>query len=254
MRYDTPESVAEIPAFISMYRVNLAEVEKPLMEYKTFNEFFARSLKKGCRPIADADLVSPADCRIVVFDHWTHGSRLWLKGSNFSVEELIGPDLKHLADRFKHCAVAVFRLAPNDYHRWHMPFAAVHGARHAIQGEYYSVSPRAVNNCNVLSQNKREVCVFTDELFGTSLMIAVGAAGVGGINIDATDGQRLEKGAEHGYFSYGGSTLVMLFESNTVQFDEDLLVNSRQPIETLIKMGEGIGRSIRQKKSVHSCY
>jgi phosphatidylserine decarboxylase len=214
--------------------------------------FFARELKEGCRPKADADIISPADCRVVVYQRWEEGNKLWLKGQKCSVEEVLGPELSDLAKRFSRCSIAIFRLAPNDYHRWHLPFRATLGPRYPVKGEYYSVSPRAVTNCNVFGRNKREVCVLESDLFGTSLLIPVGAAGVGGINIVGQEKVTYEQGAEHGFFTYGGSTLLMLFEENSVIFDEDLLNNSHTPIETLIRMGERIGRGARKDASLVS--
>lgn len=245
-RYDSPESVAEIEHFIQTYRINVEEVRRPLTEFKTFNDFFARELKEGCRPKAVADAISPADCRVVVYQHWKEGSKLWLKGQQFSIPELLGPELAELAALFTHCSLAIFRLAPNDYHRWHLPFTATLGPRYPVKGEYYSVSPRAVTNCNIFGVNKREVCILESPLFGTSLLIAVGAAGVGGINIVGEEGVTYEQGDEHGYFTYGGSTLLMLFQEDTIEFDEDLVRNSKQPIETLVRVGERIGRSVRR--------
>ena len=40
----------------------------------------------------------------------------------------------------------------------------------------------------------------------------------------------------------GGSTIVCLFERNTVEWDEDLLINGRASLETLVRVGMGIGR------------
>jgi phosphatidylserine decarboxylase len=37
------------------YQVNLSEVEKPVSEYRTLNEFFCRHLKPGARPIFDPE-------------------------------------------------------------------------------------------------------------------------------------------------------------------------------------------------------
>jgi phosphatidylserine decarboxylase len=43
----------------------------------------------------------------------------------------------------------------------------------------------------------------------------------------------------------GGSTIVLLFEKGVVQWDEDLLINGRASLETLVRMGMGIGKSLR---------
>ena len=44
----------------------------------------------------------------------------------------------------------------------------------------------------------------------------------------------------------GGSTIVVLFEKGVVEWDEDLLVNSRACLETLVRVGMGLGRSKRK--------
>lgn len=60
--------------------------------------------------------------------------------------------------------------------------------------------------------------------------------------IPSKEGDRLHKGAEHGYFQLGGSTLILLFPKHTMLWDEDLLSNSQQPIETYVKMGTRIAQ------------
>jgi hypothetical protein len=40
----------------------------------------------------------------------------------------------------------------------------------------------------------------------------------------------------------GGSTIVCLFERGKLRWDEDILDNSSQAIETLVRMGMGVGR------------
>lgn len=43
----------------------------------------------------------------------------------------------------------------------------------------------------------------------------------------------------------GGSTIVLLFEKGMVEWDEDLLINGRASLETLVRVGMGVGRSRR---------
>lgn len=42
----------------------------------------------------------------------------------------------------------------------------------------------------------------------------------------------------------GGSTIVLLFEKGQLEWDEDLLANGRASIETLVRVGSGIGRKM----------
>jgi hypothetical protein len=48
----------------------------------------------------------------------------------------------------------------------------------------------------------------------------------------------------------GGSTIVCLFEAGALQWDDDLLQNGQQSIETLVRMGMGIGRATGQAMSM----
>ena len=65
---------------------------------------------------------------------------------------------------------------------------------------------------------------------------------VGSIKTTVEEGQEVKRGDEFGYFAFGGSTIVVLFERGTVQWDEDLLINGRASLETLVRVGMGIGK------------
>lgn len=263
LKMDHPDSANQIAKFIETYGVIVEEVELPLSSYTTFNDFFARRLKPGARPIACPDdpsvIVSPADCRLLVFPSVEDTTRLWLKGQNFTVASLLGPQFQHMLKHFHAPALAIARLAPQDYHRWHMPVDSVVGPRGSVDGTYFSVSPRAVREVNILCTNKREVCFFDSGRPGTGpgaigkwCMIAVGAAMVSSIHVneEMQEGVEVEKGAEHGAFRFGGSTLILLFDAKNIAWDDDLVEASRKPIETYVRMGTQIARtrSVRREE------
>jgi len=77
--------------------------------------------------------------------------------------------------------------------------------------------------------------------FGQVIYVAVGATMVGSIAITRKAGEEIKKGEEMGYFAFGGSTILTIFQPGKVIFDEDIILNSSKPIETLMKMGESIG-------------
>ena len=56
----------------------------------------------------------------------------------------------------------------------------------------------------------------------------------------ARPGRTTEKGQEMGYFAFGGSTVVLFFDSKYFKIDEDLLKNTKNNIETFLHMGEQI--------------
>lgn len=66
---------------------------------------------------------------------------------------------------------------------------------------------------------------------------------VGSINFTKAPNDEIKKGDELGYFAFGGSTIIVLFQHNIIKFDSDLVANSLKPIETLVKMGDSIGSS-----------
>ena len=75
--------------------------------------------------------------------------------------------------------------------------------------------------------------------FGDVVMAEVGATMVGSI-IQTYEGSNAIKGEEKGYFKFGGSSVVLLFEKGRVHIDEDLLKNTQNHLETEVKMGERI--------------
>lgn len=97
----------------------MSQVLEPLDHFKTFNEFFYRKLKPGARPCEYPEdptvVVSPADCRMMAFQTIEQATKIWIKGMDFTVAKLL--DDPAYAQCFDGGSLAVFRLAPQDYHR-----------------------------------------------------------------------------------------------------------------------------------------
>ncbi|XP_047180296.1 phosphatidylserine decarboxylase proenzyme 2-like isoform X1 [Vigna umbellata] len=251
-RMDSPESSADIPKFIESFKdqINLAEVKYPLEHFKTFNEFFIRELKPDSRPIASAErddiAVCAADCRLSAFKSVDDSKRFWIKGRKFSVQGLLGKDM--CSSAFVDGTVVVFRLAPQDYHRFHFPVSGTVEQFVDIPGCLYTVNPIAVNSkyCNVFTENKRVVSIISTVDFGKVAFVAIGATMVGSITFTKKKGDSVKKGDEFGYFSFGGSTVICVFEKDSIAIDEDLLANSNRALETLVSVGMRLGVSTRK--------
>jgi len=186
--------------------------------------------------------VSPADCRLNVFPTVDQATDVWVKGKNFNLKNLLLDD--KLVTKFTGGAMVICRLAPQDYHRFHCPVSGVVGAMFPIDGTYYTVNPIAVKeDVDVYTENKRVRLLINSPEFGDVCYVAVGATMVGSINFTAKEKDTLKKGDELGYFAFGGSTVLMFFEKGKITFDQDLVVNSIKPIETLVKMGESLGKA-----------
>ncbi|KAF3932221.1 hypothetical protein ABW20_dc0110292 [Dactylellina cionopaga] len=255
-KYDNPASSREIKPFIAFHQLNTQEILRPLEEFKTFNEFFYRELKPGARPVSYPEnpkvIVSPADCRSVVFDTIDDATRIWVKGRDFSVERLLGPAYGDEAKKYHGGALGIFRLAPQDYHRFHIPVDGVMGEPKLIKGEYYTVNPMAIRSAlDVYGENVRIIVPIDSVAHGRVMVVCVGAMMVGSTVITAKAGSQVARGDELGYFKFGGSTLVVLFEPNTMRWDDDLIANSKEAVETLIRVGMSVGHSPDQREVGH---
>jgi phosphatidylserine decarboxylase len=253
VKYDNPHSVKDIPGFIKLHRLNPDEMELPPTEYKTFNEFFARKLKAGVRPIDTPTdptrAVSPADSRMMVFEDITLDTSKWIKGAKFTVENLLSSEGKEYVEKLQGGSMVIARLAPQDYHRWHVPVKGTLGKPIPIAGALYTVNPIAINHAvNVYTENKRVLIPIHSEEFGLVMLVAIGAIMVGSIVIEGQEGEKVEKGALHGYFKFGGSTVLVLFQKNRIKFRQELLDNSKDVTESLIKCGGYLGTATQPAK------
>ncbi|KAI5474290.1 phosphatidylserine decarboxylase [Pseudohyphozyma bogoriensis] len=238
IKFDSPASVREIAPFIAFHNLNMDEALDPVSSYKTFNEFFYRKLKADARPIDSPDdpsiVTSPADCRAMFFNTVDEATKIWIKGRDFTIERLLGDNFKSKATNYKNGALAIFRLAPQDYHRYHSPIDGVCGPQSHISGKYYTVNPMAIrSSLDIYGENVRLVMPIVNPELGEVMNVFVGAMLVGTINMTVKEGDQIKHGDETGYFAFGGSTIVCLFPPGSIQWDVDLVENSKKSIETL---------------------
>ena len=222
--------------FVGRYNVNMDEALDPdISHYTSFNEFFTRALRPGVRPIAEADYVCPVDGRISQFGVIDKDQIFQAKGHHFSTTALVGGDAA-LAAQFEHGSFANLYLSPRDYHRIHMPCDGRLTLMIYVPGELFSVNPTTARGIpGLFARNERVVCVF-DTANGPFVMTLVGATIVGSMATVwhgvvnpprsgqvrdwsyANDNVVLKKGEELGRFLLG-STVVMLFPKDTLQFN-----------------------------------
>lgn len=245
--YNKESSVKYIPDFIKFYEIDMSQFQKENpSDYKTFNDFFIREVKPGKRPVSDPEdntvIVSAADCRLVVFNSFEETKDLWIKGKRFSFEKLLNYD-KALMEHFREGYVVNFRLAPQDYHRFHSPIAGRIKDIVTVGGTTYSVKTKALESeIDVLGENERDIIVIEGaEGIGKVAYVAIGAERVGRVTSIVKQGDLVKKGDELGFFSYGGSDIVVLFEKKVI-WDEDLREYSLQGIETMVWANERIGK------------
>ncbi|KAI8076745.1 phosphatidylserine decarboxylase-domain-containing protein [Halteromyces radiatus] len=248
--FTDPKSVSQIPSFINHYSIDMTDyVQQDISAYANFNEFFIRAIRPEVRPIADPNnldvLVSAADCRLNVFHHITEATEYWIKGKKFTLANLFQNE--DLAKSLDGGSLAIFRLAPQDYHRFHSPTRGTVQSISNIEGTYFTVNPCTVREeLDVFTENHRQIIQMKDYKDRPFAVVAVGALLVGSIQLTnaKNEGATLDKGEEMGYFQYGGSTVICVFGKDTVHWDQDLTKNSTLSFETYVRMGERIGTFI----------
>lgn len=246
-KFDDPASAREIPGFINFHQLDMSEVLKPVEEFKNFNEFFYRELKPEARPCSAPEnpkiIVSPADCRSVVFNTIDDATKIWVKGRDFSLEHLLSPAYPEDIKRYSGGSLGIFRLAPQDYHRFHIPVDGIMDNPKLIAGEYYTVNPMAIRSAlDVYGENVRVCVPINSVAHGRVMVICVGAMMVGSTVITRKAGEKVKRAEELGYFQFGGSTVLLLFEPGVMRFDDDMAGNSAGALETLVRISQHLFR------------
>ena len=226
----------KILPFVAHYKIDVTECEKPVESYPSFDAFFTRTLKKESRPLASGAII-PADGRYLFYQDVSACDDLVVKGKKFSIQKLTGLDAK--TNAYSQGSMVIARLSPLDCHRFHFPCDCIPGQARLINGPVYSVHPVSFQqNIALLTENKRMITPLKTDRYGTILFIEIGATAVGSIHQTYQPGIPYKKGDEKGYFSFGGSSLILLFEKGCIRLANDILTHSAQSTETLCRMGE----------------
>ena len=246
---DLPESKQRIEPFIDEYDLSAEEFLCPPEKFESFNAFFSRRLLPEARPIAadPASVVFPADGRHLCVPDLSDHSGLFVKGEKFDLPTLLGD--AELAKRYQNGSLLLSRLCPVDYHRFHFPFGGRPGDSRLINGPLYSVNPLALSrNIHILSMNKRTVTVLETDILGPVLLLEVGATCVGSICQTYRVGRESVKGDEKGYFRFGGSSTITVFQPGRIRFDDDLVRHSAEHRELYARMGDQMGLAVARDK------
>ncbi|WP_198291005.1 phosphatidylserine decarboxylase [Mycobacterium sp. 155] len=237
---DTPPSVVHVEDFKANPLFQWDEFEAPPSGYFTFNQFFARHMKPGQRPIAsiadDSVITSPADCTFV--DYWEvdNDSNILVesKGLQWSIQELLKDS--EYADEFAGGIFTHSFLNTNDYHRWHTPVAGTVLESRIVAGQV-SLDIEATPGPVVDGKQTHELSILDgtgyqfvqtrgliviDSPIGLVACLPMGMWPVSSVVITADKGVTVHKGEELGYFAFGGSDFVMVFQRKS-----NVLLNGR---------------------------
>lgn len=228
--------------------------EKDPYAYISLNDFFTRALAEGARPLdMDNDaVVSPVDGRCAVWQTMDERTLFQAKSITYCADELLADSA--LAAHYYNGETATLYLAPDDYHRIHMPCDGQLLGMRFCPGDKHSVAIGLLDKIpNIFAGNERVVAWF-DTSFGLMTMVFVGALNVSsietvwhGIVHNSADNhydysatpRRFAKGEEIARFNLG-STVILFFPAGHIVWQENAFHDHQK-----IHMGQKIASRIR---------
>lgn len=234
---DTGLSRHLVGPFVKSTGLDLSDY--PEVSYKSFNDFFTRRVKEGRRVVEmDASaLVAPCDGKLTVYPI-TEDAVFSIKHSSYALKDLLQDEA--LAKEFEGGTCLIFRLTPDDFHRYSFMDNGRILSSKAIPGVLHTVRPIAFRRYPVYLENAREYAVLETANFGKVVQMEVGALFVGRIvNLPLA---RFTRGQEKGKFEFGGSTVILLLQKGAAVIDEELLENTRLGFESIVRLGTPIGK------------
>lgn len=227
-----------ITNFVRKNGIKLREYEKK--KFTSFHDFFLRRIKKESRPLALGEdvLISPCDCKASVYPIG-EDSAFDIKDVNYTVGEVLKND--ELANEYLGGWFFLLRLCVEDYHHYHYPVSGEKTDDVDVPGTLYTVHPIIHRYAKVYRENSRRYTTITTAHGAKVLVMEVGALGVGRIVNDHPLTTTVAQGEEMGHFEFGGSTVLVMVPKDSYMPSKELITNTQDGYETIVKMGECIG-------------
>jgi phosphatidylserine decarboxylase len=232
----------KVKPFIRDFAIPMEQYED--REFESFNDFFIRKFRPGARTFARDPNTMPAfaEARYLAWEKIEDGQTFPVKGSDLTAEAILGHS--EASRPFHGGPLMIARLCPVDYHRYHYPDGGTTELAYPIRGKLHSVNPLALRyESKILRTNERYVSILSTKHFGKLAYVEVGALCVGKIVQTFPETQDFKRGAEKGYFLFGGSTVILLGEPGRWKPSADLLTNTAKKMETLIRLGDPVAHA-----------
>ncbi|MFR0367798.1 phosphatidylserine decarboxylase [Candidatus Phytoplasma palmae] len=235
-------SKIHIKKTIKSNKINLNLFEKN--NFKSYNDFFIRKYKKIFFSKNTYDFISPGEGEISIYSI-SSDSVYTIKNTKYHLSDILKND--SLASSYKNGNLIILRLKPSDYHRYIFVDDGIIEYNVKIKGKFHTVNPIAFKYFNVFKENTREYSILKTKNFSEIIQVEIGALMVGKIHNHPIN--NFLKGQEKGFFSFGGSTILLLVKKNMVSFDQKIYNNTLKNIETKVDIGQTIGKKIFYKSS-----
>lgn len=202
---------------------------KPHWGFTSYNDYFHREIRPGARPIAAPDdpkvIISPNDGNLVTIARDIKPQdKFWLKAEPFSLEDML--NRSEGWERFIGGYVFQSFLSGANYHRWRAPIDGTVRKAQVVDGLMFSEAESAGfdPSAGVLSEgydatvNTRGLVFIEsdDPQIGMVCVVPIGITEISSVQIRVKEGDRLKKGDELGYFSYGGSSMAIVFQQSAI--------------------------------------
>ena len=237
---DTPESFSEEILRLFLEEAPEYTIEESMIDgrpnmpsgWLTFNQFFARELNPGLRPISDPVdnrvVTSPADCQYIrTYDIDAESNipatRIKETHRYGNIKQLL--EGSEYADAFANGTFVHYMLPPSAYHRYHVPVAGEVKESYTVQGRVFMqvdladgqlASKDSAKTGYEFSQTRGVLTLDTAASgqgdLGIVAVVPVGMSHVASVNMSAVPGSPVAKGEEFGYFLFGGSDIIVLFQ------------------------------------------
>lgn len=228
-----------VPYFIRKHQIDMDGIEIPEGGFSSFNDFFTRKRKLFCPDLTDGHLFSPCDGFLTPL-RISKETAFEIKHTQYYLRDLLKDG--GLAKEFEGGTALIFRLTPADYHRYcYVADGKILSSRN-LPGVLHCVRPIALGTVPVYIQNSRAYQVIETTQFGTMVQMEIGALLVGKIvNYGRSSRQALVRaGEEKGYFEFGGSTIILLFQKGAIRLSRDLFQGNGSRKEIRVRIGEYI--------------
>lgn len=233
---DTGISRHLVNPFVKSTKLDLSDY--PDAAYRSFNDFFTRNVRPGRRVIDrnPSALIAPCDGKLTVYTI-TEDAVFSVKHSAYALSDLLQD--ASLAKEFEGGTCLIFRLTPDDFHRYSFLDDGHVLSSEAIPGVLHTVRPIAFRRYPVYLENARAYTVLETANFGKVVQMEVGALFVGRIVNHAIT--EFTRGQEKGKFEFGGSTVIVLLQKDAAVIDPQLLENTQKNKESIVRLGAAIG-------------
>ena len=226
----------KVKRFIAQYHIDVSDCTAA--EFSCFNDFFTRQRKNYVNLTAENELPAIADSKLLALPIG-EDAVFSIKGVPYTTAQLL--ENEALAREFAGGTCLIFRLAPEDYHRYVYPDGGTQDATVHIPGVLHTVNPIAADMA-VYRRNTRAYTVLHTAHFGAMVQMEVGALLVGKIINHTEQPGAIEKLGEKGFFAYGGSTVILLAKRGAITVDADIQEQSARGVETLVRLGERVAQ------------